>query len=94
MVSLSFLIETAFVVGLGVISGRRSGSILARNLFTSDDEGAAGAAFLIPWPIISIVLVGDGRGGAADGLDPVPPGGQDCAGGGAAVRVGLGVSEW
>jgi putative ABC transport system permease protein len=56
MVSLSFLIETAFLVGVGVISGTALGIMLARNLFR-DDEGAAGAAFLIPWPFITIVLV-------------------------------------
>ena len=56
MVSLSFLIETAFLVGVGVISGTALGIMLARNLFR-DDEGAAGASFLIPWPFITIVLV-------------------------------------
>ena len=43
MVSLSFLIETAFLVGVGVFSGTALGVMLARNLFRSD-ESAAGAA--------------------------------------------------
>jgi putative ABC transport system permease protein len=55
MVSLSFLIETAFVVGLGCIAGTVLGLILSRNLFTSDAT-AADAGFLIPWSIILTVL--------------------------------------
>ncbi len=55
MVSLSFMIETAFVVGMGCITGTVLGLILSRNLFTSD-ETAAGAGFLIPWAIILTVL--------------------------------------
>lgn len=55
MVSLSFLIETAFVVGLGCLAGTTPGLILSRNLFTSDAT-AAGAGFLIPWSIILTVL--------------------------------------
>ncbi|HEY7031443.1 MAG TPA: FtsX-like permease family protein [Thermomicrobiales bacterium] len=55
MVSLSFMIETAFVVGLGCLAGTTLGLILARNLFTSDST-AAGAGFLIPWSIILTVL--------------------------------------
>jgi putative ABC transport system permease protein len=55
MVSLSFLIETAFIVGMGVVSGAVLGLVLARNLYMSDDA-ASGTEFLIPWPIISIIL--------------------------------------
>jgi putative ABC transport system permease protein len=55
MVSLSFLIETAFIVGMGVVSGAVLGLVLARNLFMSDDA-ASGLEFLVPWPIISIIL--------------------------------------
>ena len=56
MVSLSFLIETAFVVGLGILSGTALGIVLSRNLFTSD-ENSAGAAFTIPWPLITGMLL-------------------------------------
>lgn len=54
MVSLSFLIETGFVVGLGVLSGTTLGLVLSRNLFTADE---ANAAFTIPWPIIGTILL-------------------------------------
>ena len=52
MISLSFLIETAFVVGIGVLAGTVLGILLARNLFTSDEFGAGSTNFLIPWTII------------------------------------------
>ncbi len=56
LVALSFLIETAFVVVLGVISGTLLGVFLARNLLSSPDIGATGAPFTVPWGIISIIL--------------------------------------
>jgi putative ABC transport system permease protein len=56
MVSLSFLIETGFIVGMGVISGTVLGLALARSLVTSD-EAANGSQFLVPWPMISVILV-------------------------------------
>lgn len=48
MVSLSFLIETAFIVGMGVLSGTVLGLILARNQFTDDDTASASAEFMVP----------------------------------------------
>ena len=57
MVSLSLLIETAFIVGMGVMSGTALGLILARNQFTADDTASASAEFMVPWPIISTILV-------------------------------------
>src|SRR5690606_24832540 len=36
MVSLSFLIETAFIVGMGVLSGVTLAVVLSRNMFTAD----------------------------------------------------------
>ncbi len=58
-VALSFLIETAFVVGLGGLAGTVLGLILARNLFTSDaiKASTAGAGFMVPVPLISAILV-------------------------------------
>lgn len=56
MVSLSFMIETAFVVGMGVISGTTLGIILARNLFASDDVTTSHVAFTVPWALISLIL--------------------------------------
>jgi putative ABC transport system permease protein len=54
MVSLSFLIETTFLVGLGGLAGTVLGIILARNLFTSD-AAASSATFTVPWVIIIII---------------------------------------
>ena len=58
LVSLSFMIETAFVVLLGMLSGGGMGLLLARNLFQSDDfSDGASVDFTIPWPIIIVVLL-------------------------------------
>jgi putative ABC transport system permease protein len=56
MVSLSFMIETAFIVGLGVLSGVVLGVVLSRNLFTSDVE-SSGVAFTVPWTQIGIMTL-------------------------------------
>ena len=56
LVSLSFLIETAFIVILGVVSGTVLGVLLARAIFTSDDVGSTSADFTVPWGIITIIL--------------------------------------
>jgi putative ABC transport system permease protein len=57
LVSLSFLIEAAFVVGLGVLSGTALGLALARNLMTSDVMTATGVSnFAVPWNTVGIVL--------------------------------------
>jgi putative ABC transport system permease protein len=56
MVSLSFLIETAFVVGMGVLSGTTLGLVLSRNLFTADDA-VSSTSFTVPWAIIGTILV-------------------------------------
>lgn len=58
-VSQSFMIETAFVVGMGIISGTVLGLLLARNLLTGGDfSGSELDSFLIPWQIIGLVVVG------------------------------------
>jgi putative ABC transport system permease protein len=57
MVALSFMIETAFVVGLGGFAGTVLGLILSRNLFTSEDVGTSGTAFVVPWAIIAVIAV-------------------------------------
>ena len=58
LVALSFLIETAFIVGMGVLSGTALGLILARNLFSSDDfAGVEDVQFTVPWLIIVVILV-------------------------------------
>jgi putative ABC transport system permease protein len=57
MVALSFLIESLFVVGLGVVSGTILGLILARNLFADDDFAAGSTEFVIPWTTVVAILV-------------------------------------
>jgi putative ABC transport system permease protein len=57
LVSQSFLIETAFVVGLGVLSGTVLGLILARNLFATDEFAPEGVDFTIPWSIVIAILI-------------------------------------
>ncbi len=56
-VALSFLIETAFVVMLGVLSDAVLGVLLARNLFTSLDEvTSSDVDFVVPWQLIGLIL--------------------------------------
>jgi putative ABC transport system permease protein len=56
-VATSFMIETAFLVGLGGFAGTVLGLVLARNLFTSDDVGSSEVAFVIPWGILAVIVV-------------------------------------
>ncbi|MGH2550789.1 MAG: ABC transporter permease, partial [Thermomicrobiales bacterium] len=59
IVSLSFMIETAFVVGLGILSGGGMGLLLARNLFSTDDfnQGGSKVDFTVPWLLIAFMLI-------------------------------------
>lgn len=59
MVSQSFMIETAFVVGMGVLAGTGLGLMLSRNLLNSDSVGGSAefTSFLIPWEIIAVVAI-------------------------------------
>ncbi len=57
LVSLTFLIEAAFVVGLGVISGTVLGLALSRNLLTGSQIADMGnSGFMVPWNTVGIVL--------------------------------------
>ncbi|MCO5222147.1 MAG: FtsX-like permease family protein [Thermomicrobiales bacterium] len=57
LVSWTFLIEAAFVVGLGVLSGTALGLMLARNLLTGNEMGATGdISFVVPWSTVGFVL--------------------------------------
>ncbi len=56
LVALSFLIEAALVVVLGVVSGTILGVVLARNLITSEELAGGDVDFVIPWAIISGIL--------------------------------------
>ena len=59
MISSVFLIETAYIVILGVIAGTSTGLVLARNLLLSDNgSGGIKVDFSPPWPLIIIILVG------------------------------------
>jgi putative ABC transport system permease protein len=59
MVARAFMIETGYVVGIAVLTGTVLGLLLARNLFASDYFIAGGVtSFLIPWPVITVILVG------------------------------------
>jgi putative ABC transport system permease protein len=56
MVALSFLIESAYIVGLGVISGTVLGLLLARNLFASGEFGSGDITFISPWVTLALIL--------------------------------------
>jgi putative ABC transport system permease protein len=57
-VALSFVVESAFVVALGVISGTAMGLVLSRNIITSDDFAAASNIdFLVPWELLTVIIV-------------------------------------
>jgi putative ABC transport system permease protein len=57
MVSLSFLIESAFVVGIGALCGTLLGLPLAYKLFTNEAGSSADVSFIVPWSIIGTVLI-------------------------------------
>lgn len=58
MVSLSFMIETLFIVGLGVLSGALLGLQLAHKMVLDPDQGfSADISFVIPWTTILPILV-------------------------------------
>jgi putative ABC transport system permease protein len=56
MVSLSFLIETTFVVGIGVLSGTALAIPLAYLLMTSDDFAGPDIDFVVPWGLVIVIL--------------------------------------
>jgi putative ABC transport system permease protein len=58
LISLSFGLETLFVVGIGIVAGTTLGVGLGYNLFNSEDVGAGAGAFLVPWQLIGIVVAG------------------------------------
>jgi putative ABC transport system permease protein len=58
LVSLGFMIETTFMVGLGVISGTALGVLLAHNMLTSDSFGDPVSSFTIPWMMIVLLAIG------------------------------------
>ncbi len=58
MVSLSFMIESLFIVGLGVLSGALLGLQLAHKMVLDPDQGfSSDISFVIPWTTIVPILV-------------------------------------
>jgi putative ABC transport system permease protein len=57
LVTLSFMIETGFVVSIGVLTGTALGLMLARNLFNDEDFAASAGGFVIPWTILAVIVV-------------------------------------
>ncbi|HEU5431943.1 MAG TPA: FtsX-like permease family protein, partial [Thermomicrobiales bacterium] len=56
LVARALLVESAFVVGLGVIAGSLLALALSRNLFASGRLGLRTDAIVLPWDIIGLVL--------------------------------------
>jgi len=56
-VALSFVIESAFVVALGVLAGASTGLLLSFNLVHSEDFGGSkDFQFMIPWGLLSVII--------------------------------------
>jgi putative ABC transport system permease protein len=56
-VTLSFLIETIFVVGVGGFAGTVLGLLLGHKLLTSEDSGLSDTRFVVPWLILIAIAV-------------------------------------
>ncbi|HYI14262.1 MAG TPA: FtsX-like permease family protein [Thermomicrobiales bacterium] len=56
LISFSFVAESAFIVGLGILTGTLLGLRLANKLVANGEFGEAYDSFVIPWPIILIIL--------------------------------------
>ncbi len=58
LVSLSFMIETLFVVVTGVVTGTALGLLLTKKLVADPDQGfSSDVSFVIPWPVILTIAV-------------------------------------
>jgi putative ABC transport system permease protein len=59
LISMSFGLETLFVVGIGIVAGTLLGVVLGYNLFNSEDAGAGGSGtFIVPWQLITVLVAG------------------------------------
>jgi putative ABC transport system permease protein len=57
LVALSFVIESSFVVVLGVVAGVSTGLFLAYNLMHSESFGGSeDITFLVPWGLLSVII--------------------------------------
>ncbi len=88
-VSLSFLIETAFIVLLGCLSGTILGLLLARNLFAGDSFIEGGVSLVGSVGIDHRDPGADGDRGLADDADPCTAGVEAFSGRSPAIRVAL-----
>ncbi|MDQ3657391.1 MAG: FtsX-like permease family protein, partial [Chloroflexota bacterium] len=57
LISLAFLLESGFVVIVGVVIGSILGLVTAYNLFRSEGVGPEGVAFTVPWTFLGVVLI-------------------------------------
>jgi putative ABC transport system permease protein len=57
LVAFSFVIESGFVVALGVIAGASTGLVLAYNLMHSESFGGSeDISFLVPWNLLGAII--------------------------------------
>ena len=56
-ITLSFLIETIFVVGVGGFAGTVLGLLLAQKLLASEDSGLSDTQFIVPWVILIAIAL-------------------------------------
>ncbi len=56
LISFSFIAESAFIVGLGMLTGTALGLQLSNKLVASGEFGEAYDKFVIPWPVLLIIL--------------------------------------
>jgi putative ABC transport system permease protein len=55
MIGLTFLIESAFIAFMGVVSGLVFATILARQLITEQFANQGGASFAVPWLQLAVI---------------------------------------
>jgi putative ABC transport system permease protein len=56
-VSLTFVLESAFIALMGILSGMVGGVIVSRNLFTTGQFSGEGVEFMMPWTEVLIFTV-------------------------------------
>ena len=56
-VTLTFMLESAFVAMMGILSGVVGGVIVSRNLFTTGQFSGEGVEFTMPWSEVLVFVV-------------------------------------
>jgi putative ABC transport system permease protein len=56
-IGLTFVMESAFVALMGILSGMTGGVIISRNLFATGQFAGEGVDFMIPWTEILVFTV-------------------------------------